>query len=375
MRYLLLLLVCSLQSHAQSTLDKTGILRSMARANDYFMAKWPDTGKEIVTNKTRPSHIWTRAVYYEGLMALYGIDPQARYRDYAVDWGQQHQWGLRSGVQTKNADDQCCGQTYLDLYQLDRQPERIRAIKTCIDNRVASPDNSDWTWIDALQMAMPVYAKLGVLYADQPAVANGYYEKLFQLYNHSKTVEGGKGLFNPADGLWWRDKDFVAPYQEPNGQDCYWSRGNGWVVAALVRVLDIIPKTAPHRAEYEQMYQTMMAALAPLQRPDGFWNVSLHDSTHFDGKETTGTALFAYGMAWGVNKGLLDKKTYRPRIVRAWQAMVTDALHPDGFLGYVQGTGKEPKDGQPVTYDSKPDFEDYGLGCFLLAGSEVYRMK
>jgi hypothetical protein len=44
-------------------------------------------------------------------------------------------------------------------------------------------------------------------------------------------------------------------------------------------------------------------------------------------------------------------------------------------LGFVQGTGKEPKDGQPVSYDHLPDFEDYGLGCFLLAGSEVYKMK
>ncbi len=375
MRYLFILLTVCLQSHAQPLPSKADVLQSMTRANDYFMARWPDTGKEIVTNKTRPSHIWTRAVYYEGLMALYGVDPQARYRDYAVDWGQKHQWGLRSGVQTKNADDQCCGQTYLDLYQLDRQPDRIRDIKTCIDTRVASPDSADWTWIDALQMAMPVYARLAALNADQPTVANGYYEKMYQLYTHSKTVEGGKGLFNPADGLWWRDKDFVAPYKEPNGQDCYWSRGNGWVVAALVRVLDVMPKNAPHRAEYAQMYQTMMQALAPLQRPDGFWNVSLHDSTHFGGKETSGTALFVYGMAWGINKGLLDKKAYRPRIVRAWNAMTADALHPDGFLGYVQGTGKEPKDGQPVTYDSKPDFEDYGLGCFLLAGSEVYRLK
>ena len=46
--------------------------------------------------------------------------------------------------------------------------------------------------------------------------------------------------------------------------------------------------------------------------------------------------------------------------------MVKDAVHPNGFLGYVQGTGKEPKDGQPVTYKSVPDFEDYGVGCFLL---------
>ncbi|GAB3570991.1 glycoside hydrolase family 88 protein [Spirosoma luteolum] len=359
----------------QTVPSRTDIRRQLTLANDYFMARWPDPGKEILTNKVRPSHIWTRAVYYEGLMALYGLDPQPRYRDYAVDWGQQHGWGLRSGVQTRNADDQCCGQTYIDLYRLDPKPERIRDIKACIDSRVASDQTDDWNWIDALQMAMPVYTKLAALYAREPAVANGYYEKMYQLYLHAKTRHGGNGLFNPADGLWWRDKDFVAPYKEPNGEDCYWSRGNGWIVAALVRVLSDMPKGAPHREEYAQMYQTMMKALAPLQRPDGFWNVSLHDSTHFGGKETSGTALFVYGMAWGVNRGLLDRKTYRPRILRAWNAMVREALHPDGRLGYVQGTGKEPKDGQPVTYDSVPDFEDYGLGCFLLAGSEVYKLK
>jgi hypothetical protein len=55
--------------------------------------------------------------------------------------------------------------------------------------------------------------------------------------------------------------------------------------------------------------------------------------------------------------------------------MVKECLHPTGFLGHVQGTGKEPKDGQPVTYDSMPDFEDYGLGAFLLAGCEIIKMK
>ena len=55
--------------------------------------------------------------------------------------------------------------------------------------------------------------------------------------------------------------------------------------------------------------------------------------------------------------------------------MVQDAVHPDGCLGYVQGTGNEPNDGQPVTYDKIPDFEDYGIGCFLLAGTEVYKLN
>jgi rhamnogalacturonyl hydrolase YesR len=190
----------------------------------------------------------------------------------------------------------------------------------------------------------------------------------------SKNVLGGNGLFNPKDNLWWRDKDFVPPYKEPNGEDCYWSRGNGWVVAALVRVPDILPKDAPHRDEYQKTLVQMVEALIPIQRKDGFWNASLHDPNNFGGKELTGTALFAYGMAWGVNNGILSKKRYLPVIKKAWNAMIKESVHSDGFLGYVQGTGKQPSDSQPVSYDRVPNFEDYGLGCFLLAGSEVYRL-
>ena len=119
----------------------------------------------------------------------------------------------------------------------------------------------------------------------------------------------------------------------------------------------------------------MSKALKQCQRTDGFWNVSLHDESNFGGKETSGTALFVYGMAWGIRNGLLDRKEYLPIVLKAWNAMVKEAVHPNGFLGYVQGTGKEPKDGQPVTYKSVPDFEDYGVGCFLLAGTEVYKLK
>ena len=76
-----------------------------------------------------------------------------------------------------------------------------------------------------------------------------------------------------------------------------------------------------------------------------------------------------------INNGYLDKKKFQPIVIKAWNAMAKESVHESGFLGYVQGTGKEPKDGQPVAYDHYPDFEDYGLGCFLLAGSEVYKLK
>jgi len=354
---------------AQKIPSQKEILKTLKLTNAYFMNKWPDAGKSIITNKERPSNIWTRAVYYEGLMSLYKINPDKEYNDYAVQWGEKHQWGLRDGIQTRNADNQACGQTYIDLYNIDPKPERVKDIKASMDLMMKSGKITDWTWIDALQMGMPVFAKLANLYKD-----DAYYEYMYKMYMHSKNVEGG-GLYNAKDGLWWRDKDFVPPYKEPNGEDCYWSRGNGWVVAALVRVLEIMPENAPHRDEYLKTYHEMIKALVPLQRTDGFWNVSLHDPTHFGGKEVSGTALFSYGMAWGVNKGILDAKIYKPIIAKAWAGMTKDAVQKNGFIGYMQGTGKEPKDGQPVSLISVPDFEDYGLGCFLLAGTEIYKLK
>lgn len=365
---------------AQELPRQGAVLQAMRLANGYFMAKWPDPGAGIVDwrevggprgerHPIDPSHVWNRAVYYEGLMALYSIDPDKKYYDYAVEWGAKHQWMPVNRWNGQLADDQCAGQTWIDLYAIDEQPERIKNIKDCIDRMVHSGKCDDWYWIDALQMAMPVFVRLGVLEKD-----TSYFRKMYDLYHYTKMVEGGRGLYSGTEHLWWRDKNFVPPYKEPNGQDCFWSRGNGWVMAALVRVLSWLPVGDAHRAEYLQNYLEMVKAVVPLQRPDGFWNVSLHDSTHFGGKELTGTALFTYGIAWGIREGWLDGKTYLPVVARAWNGMVGDALHPDGALGYIQGIGMEPKDDQPVTYDKLPLNPDFDLGCFLLAGSEVYQI-
>ena len=298
------------------------------------------------------------------------IGAGAEFYDYAYNWAEYHEWGMRNGNTTRNADDYCCGQTYIDLYNICPKPEMLKNIKSNMNMLVNTPQVGDWTWVDAIQMGMPVLAKMGHLTGEQK-----YFDKMWDMYEFSRNQLAGKGMFNLADGLWWRDADFLPPYKEPNGEDCYWSRGNGWAYAALVRVLDEIPANEKHRQDYINDFLIMSKALKKCQRTDGFWNVSLHDAGNYGGKETTGTALFVYGMAWGVRNGLLDKEEYLPVLLKGWNAMVKEAVHPNGFLGYVQGTGKEPKDGQPVTYESIPDFEDYGVGCFLLAGTEVYKLQ
>ena len=370
--------------------NKSTVLASLRLANDYFVGRWPDPTIDIVTDRARPSNLWTRAVYYEGLMGLYAIEPdtarKTSYYDYAVRWASSpgHPWQITYGdANADDADFQACGQTYLDLYAIDPQPVRIAQIRQSIDRMVNGPITTVWTWIDAIQMSMPVFAKLGVRFND-----TRYFDVMWALYSHSRDTEGG-GLLNDANGLWWRDADFNpgGTYtRSPGGQDIYWSRGNGWVMAALVRVLDVIPANETHRSTYVADFRAMAAALVPLQRTDGFWNESLTHPTHCmsvgkegqDGPETSGTALFAYGLAWGIRNGVLDTGTYGPVLVRAWNGLVMTALHTDGMLGWVQSTGAEPCDPDDTTglgYDIRPNFDDYGVGCFLLAGSEVHRLS
>ena len=352
---------------------KKEVMHKMEQVNNYLMKKWPDPGVTVTTNIERSSNLWTRGTYYEGLMALYQIDPKKEYYDYAVEWGSAHKWMFRNNrdphnnqIYTTHANHLCAAQTYVDLYELDPQWERIENVKLNLDSTIRSGVLEDWDWVDALQMAMPVYSKMGRIFKDEK-----YFDFMHKGYLHTRNEVGG-GLFNEADGLWWRDADFVPPYKEPNGEDCYWSRGNGWAYAALVRVLEDLPEGHKYRKLYLDDFKAMSEALIACQREDGFWNVSLHDPTNFGGKESTGTIFFVYGLAWGLNNGILGDNYVEPAF-RAWKAVSTEAIRPNGSLAFLQGTGKEPKDGQPVTYDSQPDFEDYGIGAFLLGASEVYK--
>ena len=365
--FFIALLVATNNTMAQNAQDVLNVIR---KANNYFMQKYEDPTLPTFVKKERPSNLWTRAVYYEGLMALYEIDHNQCYLDYTDKWANFHKWSPRNGIKSTDADDQCCGQTYVDIYQQtgSKDEYKIRPIIQNLDNQMSTGKMTYWTWIDAIQMAMPLYAQIYKVTGERK-----YIDYAMQMYRWTRNECGG-GLFNRKTGYWWRDKDFVPPYQEKDGNYCYWSRGNGWVYAALVRVMNLLPKNDQYYKELKKDYLSMSKAFLRCQRDDGFWNVSLISPTTFGGKELTGTSLFLYGMSWGIRKGLLKSKQYRHSCDKSWKAIQDECVHEDGFLGYVQGTGKEPKDSQPVTYTKVPDFEDFGTGCFLLGTTEYYRL-
>ena len=362
-RLIILCMTCCALTAAYAQAD---VLKAAQLTNDYFMSKYSDPTQPTFVKKQRPSSLWTRAVYYEGLMALYAVDKQQRYLDYTAKWADFHKWTPRNGTKTTDADDQCCEQTYIE-YNLATGKDTLEPTKENLEKQMTSGRTDYWTWIDAIQMAMPVYVKMYAITNDQR-----YLDYAMQSYRWTRN-ECGSGCFNVKEGLWWRDKDYVAPYKEKDGKNCYWSRGNGWVYAALLRSMEVLPAKGKAYKELKKDFLLMSEALLKCQHEDGFWHASLVSDADYPTPEMTGTALFLYGMAWGIQQGLLKEKVYRPACDKAWSALKS-CLHKDGFLGWNQGTGKDPSAGQPVTFTSVPDFEDYGTGCYLLGLTEYYKL-
>lgn len=359
---LIIALAATLPSLAQNPIDVA------RKANEYFMLKWNDPTSPTTGKKLRPSNLWTRSVYYEGLFALYEVDPKKEYMDYVDTWANFHSWDVYNHTpKTVNADAQCCAQAYLMRYQMVGGEEKFAKIRANFDYQMTHTDCRAWTWIDAIQMAMPAYALMAKVTGERK-----YMDYAMKSYVWTRDTCGG-ALFNTAEGLWWRDANFVAPYKESDGKNCYWSRGNGWVYAALCRVMNTLTPKDPYYKQLKADYLMMTNALLSVQREDGFWNASL-TSQDYAGPELSGTSLFLYGLAWGVNNKVLKKKTVQAALDKAWKACAS-CMHQDGFLGYVQGSGDRPASSQPCTYTREPDFDDYGLGCFLLAATEYSKVK
>lgn len=336
---------------------RADIVAVLRRVADHWIGAHTDPG----------DNLWANATFFSGLMALHRLTKDARYLAYARNWAEGHGYALSGGATTRHADNQCAAQAYLDLYEAEPEEAKLAGLEANLHRMTYTdqPDkNDDWWWDDALHMAMPAFARLGTLRGD-PA----YAAKMYRLYTHTKHTEGGPGLYDDAGGLWYRDKRFLpGGILSPSGKPVLWSRGNGWVAGAHVKSLKALPGSDPHLPEYRATLTRLIKAVAAVQRSDGFWNVNLADPAHLPGPETSGTSFFLYGTAYAIRAALVDRATYLPVAARAWNGLVTTAVHPDGVLGYVQKVGDRPESSQPITYDSTADF---GVGGFLLAGTEL----
>jgi rhamnogalacturonyl hydrolase YesR len=306
--------------------------------------------------------IWTWSILYSGFMAASDSLNDPKYRDAMFAMSQKFGWQIRSHL--PNADDQSVAQTYLELYLLKKDPAMILATQTELDALLAAPRGSAvtgkeiaWWWCDALFMAPPVWSRMYAATGDRKYIT----------YLDEEWAKTSARLYDPKEHLYFRDSTYLTR-TEASGKKMFWSRGNGWVMGGIIRTLKYLPKDDPARATYIAQLKEIAARIKELQGPDGLWKAGLLDPDDYDLPELSGSAFFTYALAAGVNAGILDRAVYRPVIEKAWAGMLHH-VYADGRLGCIQQTGAEPE-----PFKASASYT-YGVGAFLLAGSEIRQMR
>ena len=325
------------------------------KAIDLAMRKVGDWEME----RARPyfNQDWTFAALYAGFMAASKTLPKTGYEDAMMQVGDKFDWKL--GPRLIHADDQAIGQTYLGLYRDYHQERMIQPTRDQFDSLMKMPDDPQkpvWWWCDALFMAPPVWARL------YSATGNKSY---LDYMDHEWWITSNL-LYDPQEHLYFRDATYLHK-TEANGKKLFWSRGNGWVMGGLARVLQEMPEDYPTRPKYIEQYREMAARVASLQGTDGLWRSGLLDADAYQLPEVSGSAFFVYSLAWGVNHGILDRASYVPVVKRGWAGLVSH-IYEDGRLGCIQPIG-----GAPGVFKPSSSYV-YGVGAFLLAGSEAHRL-
>ena len=362
---LLLLMLVGMSVFAQKKPSRQEIIGTIEKANNYWQSTHPTPGNPF----------WDVAAYHTGNMEAYSVTGNEAYLHYSEAWAKKNEWkGAKSNDksswkysygETDNhvmfGDWQICFQTYIDLYNLAPDSNKIARASEVMEYQMGTQKNDYWWWADGLYMAMPVMTKMYKI-TENPL----YLDKLYTYFNYANSI-----MFDSVTNLYYRDAKYVYPkHKSANGKKDFWARGDGWVFAGLAKVIKDLPKDYQSREMFVNRYQNMAKSILLSQQKEGYWTRSMLDPQHAPGPETSGTAFFTYGLLWGINNGYLDQKTYLSAAMKGWNYLSKVALQPSGRVGYVQPIGEKAIPGQVVNANSTTNF---GVGAFLLAGSEMTR--
>ena len=362
--FIFLALIVSMSMVAQQNIDKVVLKSVMKRVVD-----WQIANPEKI--KKHGELDWTNAALYVGMLDWAELtekeDNDTSYYKWLIRIGEKNGWQMAKRMY--HADDIAVGQCFADLYGKYKKERMIVPLLARTEWVVNHPSNGSflldyrdgstlerWTWCDALFMAPPVYIKLYRLTGNRKYLQ--FMDEEFRATYYF--------LYDKEESLFYRDYRYFKQ-REANGQKVFWGRGNGWVLGGLAEMLKDLPKEADNYAFYKDLFVTLATRLAGLQGKDGYWHASLLDPDSYPSPETSATGFIVYALTYGINEGLLDRKQFLPVVMRGWQAMF-DAVEPDGKLGYVQPIGADPR---KVTRDMT---EVYGVGAFLMAGCEIYKL-
>ncbi|MFG6439637.1 glycoside hydrolase family 88/105 protein [Roseateles sp. LKC17W] len=353
---------------------RADVLALMERVADYQITAMAAGLNPVKSGEAYPNpRGWVQGALFVGLTELAERSANPRYTQLILQRGQANQWKL--GTRKYFADDQVIGQSYLWAARHGAGAAAQAEVRAELDAILARPSGvaliftehgetpgslgcqARWCWADALFMAPALWLELSRQTGDARYAS-------FAKQEFWATTDY---LFDPTEGLYFRDSRFFER-RDAQGRKVFWSRGVGWAFAGLARMIDRLPADDPDRPRMVDIFKRMAMTLKALQKPDGTWAPSLLANGPDTPPESSGTAFHTYGLAWGMQRGILDKAGYAPAVRKGWSAL-TRAVHADGRLGYVQSVSDRP---DLVGAD---DTQLYGVGALLLAGSAIMDLE
>lgn len=293
-----------------------------------------------------------------------------------------------SALRKDNIDDLPAGRIYFTLYKEEmkrgntKDAERYKTAATIIRNKLktdhariaeglpgaggffhkASYPNQ--MWLDGLYMGSTTYAEwqgaFGAVDAEDNIeswndIAHQFKTIHHYTYNPDKQLNYHAWTAVPTDpNAFWSNQEepFLGCSKE------FWGRGMGWYFAALVDVLEFMPK---NHADYEAVLDIYNQVAAGLKRwqdqESGVWYQLLqYDATvSADGKgdtvegetynigeapnylEASCSSIFTYAYLKGIRLGLLDKAIYQPVAEKAYQGLLNTFIREkEGKTDIVQ---------------------------------------
>lgn len=356
-----------IQTEASSVFSDEQVKLVANRAADWQLANLDNLDSYIrfISRETPNPRGWVKGTFFLGLADYAEITGQPVYLDSLGAIANREEWKL--GNRLYHADDHLVGQVYFRLARNGVKGADLKPTRAAFDSILADPPKTQmmhpdkhgdpgcakrWCWADALFMAPATWWDASETF-DEQAYAD---------YAHSEFQIATELLFDKEIGLYYRDTRFFDR-RGVDGEKLFWSRGNGWVYGGLVNILRTMPKDDPRRDYYVDLFRKMSDRLVQIQAGNGMWRASLLASSETP-PETSGTGFFVYGLAWGLNEGLLEGTRYSEAVNKGWSALVAN-VDAEGRLGYVQQVGDRPEGVQP------DDRQFYGVGAFLLAAGQI----
>lgn len=288
-----------------------------------------------------------------------------------------------------NIDMVVAATVLFDIYDRTKETKYLTAMQTIRKQLDAQPRTASggfWhkqiypnqMWLDGLYMGQPFYAQYTVKFENGKNLDD--VAKQFELLEKNDKDPKTGLLYHAWDEskkMPWADK---TTGKSPN----FWSRALGWYAMALVDVLDNFPKEHPKQKELVGYLNDLAVALEKVQdKKTGLW-YQVTDMGNREGNylEASGSSMFAYALAKGVNKGYLPAK-FKKVANHAFDGLTTQLIKTDADGGItltqccqVAGLGGNPyRDGSYEYYvnEKKKDNDPKATGPFILAAIELNR--